>query len=334
MSCAYGEFQEHIACVSEHEASCECRDGFCVHRCYCFVFCLILDLHAITYLFFYHNIFAMKLIKDIFKKRPKDSKKGDFGKLLVVGGSKMYTGAPALCALASLNCGCDLTVVAAPKRAADVVASFSPCLITVPLDGDLLNCEHVDALGRLSLRSSAVVIGPGLTTEGVVLRACDDFMKRLKLPCVIDADAICAFGKYKWRGDTNRFIVTAHSHEFRELTGVDITKETDKVKEVEKASRQFGAVILLKGYRDIISDGKRTILNKTGNAYMTKGGTGDVLAGVCGALLARGVSAFDAAVAGAYICGAAGDAAAAAHGESLFATDVIDEISSIINEKL
>ena len=276
----------------------------------------------------------MKLIKDIFKKRPKNSKKGDFGKLLVVGGSKMYTGAPALCALASLNCGCDLTVVAAPKRAAGVVASFSPCLIAVPLEGDMLNCEHVDSLTRLSLRSSAVVIGPGLTTEGIVLRAVADFMKRLKLPCVIDADAICALKKHKWKGKDNRFIITAHTHEFLELTGIDLNNEKDKVKEVEKASRQFGAVILLKGYRDIISDGKRTILNKTGNAYMTKGGTGDVLAGICGALLARGVSAFDAAVAGAYISGAAGDAAAAIHGESLFATDVIDEINSIINVKL
>ena len=276
----------------------------------------------------------MKLIKDIFKKRPKNSKKGDFGKLLVVGGSKMYTGAPALCALASLNCGCDLTVVAAPKRAADIVASFSPCLITVPLDGELLNCEHVDALVRLSLRSDAVVIGPGLSAEGVVLRAVADFMKRVKLPCVIDADAICAFGKYKWKVDTNRFIVTAHSHEFRELTGVDLGEEKDRVNAVERASKKFGAVIILKGHEDIISDGKRTILNKTGNAYMTKGGTGDVLAGICGALLVRGVSAFDAAVAGAYICGAAGDAAAAVHGESLFATDVIDEISSIINVEL
>ncbi|RLG15885.1 MAG: NAD(P)H-hydrate dehydratase [Candidatus Nanohalarchaeota archaeon] len=273
----------------------------------------------------------MNLIKDIFKKRPKDSKKGDFGKLLIVGGSNMYTGAPALSALASLNSGCDICIVAAPKRAADIVASFSPCLITVPLEGDILNCEHIDLLTRLSLRSSAIVIGPGLTTEGIVLRAVADLMKRIKLPCVIDADAICAIKKYQWKGNDNRFIITAHIHEFLELTGIDLSKKKDKVKEVEKASKQFGAVILLKGNRDIISDGKRTILNKTGNAYMTTGGTGDVLAGICGALLARGISAFDAAVAGAYICGTAGDAAAAIHGESLFATDVVNEISNIIN---
>lgn len=277
----------------------------------------------------------MKLIKDIFKKRSKYAKKGDFGKLLVVGGSEMYTGAPALCALAALKCGCDLAIVAAPKRAADVVASFSPCLISVPLGGDLLSCEHADALAGLSLRSSAVVVGPGLTKESVVLRAIDGFMKRVRLPCVIDADAICAFGKYKWGdGSLNRFIVTAHRHEFFELTGVDLSEKKDKVREVERAAKMFGAVILLKGHVDIISDGKRTILNKKGNAYMTKGGTGDVLSGICGALLARGVNAFDAAVVGAYISGAAGDVAASVHGESLFATDVIDEISGIINVNL
>lgn len=276
---------------------------------------------------------ALKLIKDVFRKRPQDSKKGDFGRLLVVGGSRMYTGAPALSALASLNCGCDLCVVAAPERAADVVASFSPCLIAVPLRGDLLNCEHVDLLARLSLRSDAVVIGPGLGREGVVLRACDDFMKRVKVPCVVDADAICAMGKYRWKGGCDRFVVTAHRHEFMELTGVDLGKKKDMVREVERASLKFGCVVVLKGHEDIISDGKKTVLNKTGNPYMTKGGTGDVLAGVCGALLARGVGAFDAAVVATYICGAAGDAAAT-HGESLLATDVINEIGSIVNVSL
>lgn len=137
----------------------------------------------------------MKLINDIFRKRPPDSKKGDFGKLLVVGGSKVYSGAPALCALAALNTGCDVVTVAAPKRAANIVASFSPCLITVPFDGDFFRPEHVDSLLRLSERFDAVIIGPGLERESVVLRAASEFLSRVKIPCVIDADAIYAFSR-------------------------------------------------------------------------------------------------------------------------------------------
>ncbi len=277
---------------------------------------------------------TLKLIKSIFKKRPMDSKKGDYGRLLVIGGSRMYTGAPALCALAAQNCGCDLTVVAAPERAASIVASFSPCLITVPLGGDFLKSEHVDLLVNLSLRSHAVVVGPGLSRESVALRAVCEFVKRVKVPCVVDADAICALGKCKWKGGGGRFVVTAHRHEFLELTGVDLGRKRDVLREVERAAKKLGAVILLKGHEDVISDGKRTVLNKTGNPYMTKGGTGDVLAGICGALLARGADAFDAAVASAYISGAAGDAAASVQGESLLAIDVIEEIGGIVNVNL
>ncbi|MFH1432141.1 MAG: NAD(P)H-hydrate dehydratase [archaeon] len=273
----------------------------------------------------------MKLIKDIFGKRALGSKKGDYGRLLVVGGSRIYTGAPALSALAAINSGCDIAVVAAPHRAADIVASFSPALITVPLDGDYLRPDHVGSLLRYSERSDALVIGPGLTRETVVLRAIADFMNRVEIPCVIDADAIYAYSEYGKKMNALSCIVTAHRGEFLALTGVDLSSKKDIVKEVEAAAKKFGAVILLKGHLDIISDGKRTVVNKTGNPYMTKGGTGDVLAGICGALLGRGVSAFDAAVAGAYISGAAGDAAARIHGESLLATDVIAEIASIVN---
>lgn len=276
----------------------------------------------------------MKIIKDIFAKRPNDSKKGDYGRLLVVGGSEIYTGAPALSALAALNTGCDLVTVAAPERAADIIASFSPVLITVPMRGSYLKSSHVDLLVGQALRSDAVVIGPGLSRECVVLSAVSEFMVKMKIPCVIDADAIYAFSDYGGKIDGGRCIVTAHRHEFFELTGVDIDKSKDKSGEVRAAAEKLGVVIILKGHQDIISDGKKTVVNETGNSYMTKGGTGDVLAGICGALLARGVSAFDAAVAGAYICGAAGDCAVGINGESLLATDVIDEIAGVINVNL
>lgn len=276
----------------------------------------------------------MKLINDIFKKRPNDSKKGDFGKLFVIGGSKVFSGAPALCALAALNTGCDVVTVAAPKRAANMVASFSPCLITVPFDGDFFRPEDVGSLLHISEKFDAVIIGPGLEREPIVLRAISEFLSKVKIPCVVDADAIHAFSRYAGKIKDKNFIITPHRHEFFVLSGVDLSTKKDWKKEVEAAAKKAGAVVLLKAHEDIISDGKETVVNKTGNPYMTKGGTGDVLTGICGALLARGVKPFDAAVAGAYISGAAGDAAAKVHGESLLATDVIEEICGVINVNL
>jgi len=276
----------------------------------------------------------MKLVNDIFKKRPTDSKKGDFGKLLVIGGSKVFSGAPALSALAAMNTGCDIVTVAAPKRAANIIASFSPCLITVPFDGDFFSPEHVGSLLHISEKFDAVIIGPGLEREPIVLRAACEFISKVKVPCVIDADAIHAFSRCVGKVDVDRFVITPHRHEFFVLSGVDLSTKKDWKKEVEAAAKKTGAVVLLKAHEDIISDGKNTVVNKSGNPYMTKGGTGDVLTGICGALLARGVKPFDAAVAGAYISGAAGDAAAKMHGESLLATDVIEEICGVINVNL
>ena len=276
---------------------------------------------------------SKKLIKKIFKPREKWSHKGDFGSLLVIGGSKRYSGSPTFNALAAYRTGVDLVTIAAPRRAADIIASFSPDLITYPLDGDYLNERHLDDIFVLAEDSNAVAIGGGLERNEETLTTVKRILKGLTSPCVIDADAIHAVAKDK-KVLRKNFILTPHSHEFYVLTGkkpgTDIKKRTQLVK---KEASKLGCIILLKGYIDIISDGKQVTINKTGNPFLTVGGTGDTLTGICGALLARGIDPFEAACAACYINGKAGDRATKKFGEGLMASDLIIEIPNVIKRK-
>jgi NAD(P)H-hydrate epimerase len=271
------------------------------------------------------------LIKKIYKKRPEESHKGDFGNLLIIGGSKIYSGSPALVALAAIRSGADLTCIAAPERAADITAGFSPDLITLPLKGDYFETKHLKEMKIIISKYDAVTIGNGMCGEVRTKRAVLKFLKNLKIPCVIDADAIRFITGHKGTIKQN-FVLTPHGAEFQKLTGIKVIgkKLEEKIKAVESAARKLNCTILLKGNTDIISDGKKTILNKTGSPLMTKGGTGDTLTGILGALMARGVEAFDAASAAAYINGLAGEFAAKKYGEGLMASDLIDEIPDVL----
>ena len=271
------------------------------------------------------------ILQEVYKKRPEWSHKGDFGKLLVIGGSKTYTGAPALiayAAIASLRAGADLVLVAAPERAADIVAKFSPNLITEPFEGECFGTKHLKKITELVKKFDAVSIGSGLGTAKETAEFVKKFLRKVKKPCVVDADAIKAMGKGKLGPN---FVLTPHAYEFYHMSGEKPKFDLlTRAKLVKKYAKRMNSTILLKGAVDIISDGKQTAMNKTGNPFMTTGGTGDVLAGVCGGLLARRVPPFKAACAAAYITGKAGDYAAEEKGEGLLATDVIEKIPEVI----
>lgn len=272
------------------------------------------------------------ILKKVFKKRAKDAHKYDFGHLLVVGGSKLYSGSPGFNALAAIKTGVDLVTVAAPQRAADIVAGFGPDLITYPLAGDYLAKKHLKELLELAKNKTAVAIGGGLGREKETLNTVKQFLKEINVPVVIDADAIYAVAENKKVIEDKNFIITPHLYEFYVLSGHDAEKKSlaKRMELVKQAAKKFETTILLKANVDIISDGQKVALNKTGNPYMTKGGTGDTLTGICGSFLAQGIDPFTAACAAAYLNGRAGDKAASRLKESLMAIDVIRSISEII----
>src|SRR3989344_2493872 len=273
----------------------------------------------------------MIITKSVLKKIPqrkKWSKKGDFGRLLVIGGSKLYTGAPILVAQAALASGCDLITLAAPERVANIAAR-NPNFITYPLKGDYVTKKHFKEIKKLEKGKNAIVVGNGLGRNKETLNFVKDYIKKTNLPMIIDADALHAI-KTKLR---KNIILTPHAGEFFALTKIKVKNDVkEREKEVIKAARKYNCTILLKGAVDVISDGEKTGEDRNGNAYMTKGGTGDVLAGTAGAMLAQGIDPFNAACIAAYVNGVAGNKVAKRKKQALLATDIIEEISNVLRK--
>jgi len=279
------------------------------------------------------------ILKNIYKPRPLDAKKYDFGLLTVIGGSDFYSGSPALSTFAAFRAGVDMVRIIAPKRAADIIASFSPNLAAYPLDGKWLTKQHLatlismtEAAKAVSYGKTAVVIGGGMGRTQETQEAILEYLEQVQVPVVIDADAIHAVGKKPEIISDRNFLITPHTYEFFVLTGKEVHKlpDEEKIKMVQEEAARLGTTILLKGKTDIISNGKEVAIDKAGTPYMTVGGCGDTLAGVCGALLARGINIFEAAQAAAYINGKAGEIAAQKLGEGMMATDLIEAIPEVL----
>ncbi len=271
------------------------------------------------------------------KPRPPESHKGDFGRLLVVGGSETYSGAPTLTALAALRTGVDLAFIAAPRDTAYAISSMSPDLITVKLEGEHLNIGNLSVLRHHLERATAVAIGPGLGLHRETQEAVKEIVgiaEAKKIPMLLDADGLKAFAEFEHRIETPA-VLTPHVGEYLTLTRKKLPPSLeDRVDSVRRTAQNLDAVILLKSHVDIISNGYKVKLNFTGNPGMTVGGTGDVLSGIVAAFLAQGVDSFEAAVAGAFINGAAGDFVKAEKGYHMVSTDLLEWVPKIIDNPM
>jgi NAD(P)H-hydrate epimerase len=276
-------------------------------------------------------------VQMIVKPRSPEAHKGDFGRLLVIGGSEVFSGAPVLVASAAYRTGVDLVHIAAPVKTAYAISSMSPDLITIKLEGDHLNPRNVATLSPYLDKSTAVAMGPGLGLHKETREFVKEMVKLIeakRVPMLLDADGLKTFAEFKHQVKSP-MVFTPHSGEYKILTGHEIpSKLEERAADVQNTAEQLGAVVLLKGHTDVISDGKRVKFNSTGNPGMTVGGTGDVLSGVVAAFLAQGVDPFEAAVAGAFINGAAGDFVASVKGFHMVATDLLDWIPCAIDDPM
>lgn len=261
------------------------------------------------------------------EKRDINSHKGNNGRVLVVGGSHDYSGAPALAALAAFKSGVDLVNIACPQSVSSAIRSYSPNLIVNTLSEDFIVEEDVDKIVELSKNADSVVIGCGMGRDKETASTLNELIEEIKKPLVFDADALKLLDISLIKKIEKNIVVTPHSAEFKALFGLDMPEELkDKIEVISKASKENKCVVLLKGVLDIISNGKKTRLNKTGNPGMTVGGTGDCLAGLVGGLMAKGHDEFEAACLGAYINGRAGDMATEKYEYHFTATDMIKYI--------
>ncbi|MCF2136854.1 MAG: NAD(P)H-hydrate dehydratase [Candidatus Thorarchaeota archaeon] len=272
------------------------------------------------------------------RPRSLQSKKGDFGRILVVGGSDVFSGAPALAGMAAYRSGADLVSVVAPEPVVSAIRSYSPNLMVASTGTKILSPEAVDVVLHHTRKSDVVILGPGLgradETRSAVKSILDDLVSNHH-NIVLDADGLKLVAGSGIKFGPEHTVLTPHWGELGIIIGHDIGDSHDldnRISQAIEAARLYDATILLKGATDIIArpDGKFK-LNKTGCPAMTVGGTGDVLTGITAAFLARGKGAFAAASAAAFVSGLAGEAAFEKLGDHIVATDCIEEIPLVMH---
>ena len=259
-------------------------------------------------------------------KRAAQSHKGDYGRALIVGGSRGMAGAVALAGMSALRGGAGLVTLAVPEQIVSTVASLNPCYMMLGLASD--PAGHIaggarEPIEKAAERATAVAIGPGLGRSPALDKLVPELYATLSQSTVVDADALNALSEQgQMPKPAGPRILTPHPGEFARLCGeADVGQQRVLAGEL---ARQWGVVLVLKGHRTLVTDGERRVENTTGNPGMATGGTGDVLAGVITALLCQGLSPFEAAQLGVYLHGLAGDLAAAELGEvSLIAGDLV-----------
>ncbi|MFO0819017.1 MAG: NAD(P)H-hydrate dehydratase [Pirellulales bacterium] len=261
--------------------------------------------------------------------RPPESHKGDFGRAVLVGGSRGMSGAIALAGMAALRGGAGLVRLAVPDPCLDSVARFEPSYMTWPLPADArgrLTLAAWEPLQEALADATCVAVGPGLGRSNEIDGLVGQLYRHVARPLVVDADGLNALASSSevWGANQGPRILTPHPGEFRRLFGAAARVREEQEEQAIEFARRVAAVVVLKGSRTLVTDGWRVYRNATGNPGMATGGSGDVLTGLITALVCQGLEPFDAAQLGVYLHGLAGDWAAAEVGQvSLIATDLI-----------
>jgi ADP-dependent NAD(P)H-hydrate dehydratase / NAD(P)H-hydrate epimerase len=273
-----------------------------------------------------------KELKSSLGKRKRRSHKGDYGRILVLAGSRGMSGACYLASNAALRSGAGLVTVGLPKSLVNPLSRRFTEAMMLPLaetSRGTLSVRARTAIKKNLRKQDVLVIGPGLSTNKETQSLVRQIVSTSEKPMVIDADGLNAF-----KGKASRFkklkvavVLTPHEGEFNRLFGGGKMKsESDRKKKAITAARKYRVTVVLKGHRTVVAspDGA-TYINRTGNPGMATGGSGDVLTGVIGAMLGHHIDPFSSACIGVHVHGRAGDLASKKVGElSLIAGDILD----------
>lgn len=272
-----------------------------------------------------------------FPDRPIDAHKGTFGTVLSVGGSAGMIGAPTLVATAALRIGAGLVRIACARELVPFCLTIEPCATGIELIGDA--DAMTLAIERACDEKSVLAIGPGMGV-GPVQQALVESLLRLDRPAVLDADGLNNLSRIADATVVPRcpLVMTPHPGEFARLAQAarvraDPTDPQQRVEAATGLAKAFGAVVVLKGWQTVVSDGERSYINQTGNPALATAGSGDVLTGAIGGLLAQGMAIFDAAVLGVYLHGLAADLWMASNGTAgLRASDLAAHLPLAIRQ--
>jgi len=273
-----------------------------------------------------------KSVLGILPDRDENAHKGSFGKILLLCGSRGYTGAAALAAMGALRSGAGLVYMGVPNGIYDIeaVKLTEPVIIPIEDDNGQYSVNAAEQILSLLRGKDAVLIGPGIgQSNGSEATVCA-VLQNFEGPVVLDADGINVMVKHKniLRERTGPTILTPHDGEFQRFGGV---LTDDRIESAVALARDVGAIVLLKGHRTVITDGEVAYRNPTGNPGMATGGSGDVLAGVIVSLLGQGIAPLEAAACGAWLHGAAGDICAHEIGQyGMLPSDIVEVLPRLL----
>ncbi len=253
----------------------------------------------------------------VLPPRRPDAHKGNFGRVLIVGGSRGMIGAPALAGLAAGRSGAGLVQLALPGSIVPAALAINPCATAVCLpedDGGRLSSAALHELLGAVADNDVVAIGPGMSQSLDLRQILASLVAECDKPLLIDADGLNNLAALRpdmppFSGET---ILTPHPGEFKRLWEAWMREPMpgDRQEQAAQLAQKTGAVIVLKGAGTIVTDGQRFYVNDTGNPGLATGGTGDVLTGCIAGLLGQGLAPLDAAILGVWAHGKAGDQAA------------------------
>lgn len=234
--------------------------------------------------------------------------KGDYGKVLLLCGSRGCTGAATLAAMGALRTGAGLVYLGVPESiyGIEAVKLTEPVVFPLPDEGGMLSGRALAEILRKAEGMDAVLVGPGLGCSEGTLTVVQGILENYFGPVVLDADGINVLKTHKdiLRGRTSPTIITPHDGEFRRIGG---TVTADRSACAKELADRLGVTVLLKGHKTVITDGSQCYINPTGNPGMAVGGSGDMLSGMIVSLLGQKLPPLEAAACAAWLHGAAGD---------------------------
>lgn len=271
-------------------------------------------------------------IARLLPKRDENAHKGDFGRVLLLCGSRGYTGAAYFAAMGALRTGAGLVYLGVPESiyAIEAVKLNEPVVLPLPEQGGRLSEAAVPEILEKLPRMDAVLIGPGLGLGQGSFAVLKAVLTHAACPVVVDADGITLLVPHMdiLRGREAPTILTPHDGEFTRLFG---PVGEDRMASARAAALESRGIMLLKGHRTCVTDGIREYRNTTGNPGMAVGGSGDVLAGVLVSLLGQGLEPLEAAACAAWLHGKAGDLCAGELGEyGMLPTDLLDFLPRLL----
>src|SRR5580698_421762 len=278
------------------------------------------------------NLITPREIAPLIGPRPTASNKGNFGHVLVIGGSLGKSGAAAMAGMAVLRSGAGLSTVAVPKSILPTVAGFHPELMTEPMPetrAGSISLRALRSLEKLAENMTVLAVGPGISRIAETSKLVRALVKKQKLPLVLDADGLNAFAGHggELNGKRRSFVITPHPGEMARLLGSTVAAvQRGRITVARKFAREHQVIVVLKGHRTLVADPSGEIwVNTTGNPGMATGGTGDILTGMVAGLMAQNPKRItEAVIAAVHLHGLAGDVAREQMGEhSLVATDLL-----------